>query len=163
MSILSVIHDKMVDMDTLLMRLAHWRLKNQKIVFTNGCFDLIHRGHIEYLALTANKGDRLVIGLNTDNSVKLNKGPNRPLNDENSRALALSALSFVDAVVLFEDKTPEAIIEKIKPDVLAKGADYDKKSVVGANFVESYGGKVELIPMTEGYSTTALINKINET
>ena len=163
MSILSVIHDKMVDMDTLLMRLAHWRLKNQKIVFTNGCFDLIHRGHIEYLALTANKGDRLVIGLNTDNSVKLNKGPNRPLNDENSRALALSALSFVDAVLLFDDKTPETIIEKIKPDVLAKGADYDKKSVVGANFVESYGGKVELIPMTEGYSTTALINKINET
>ncbi len=163
MSILSVIHDKMVDMDTLLMRLAHWRLKNQKIVFTNGCFDLIHRGHIEYLALTANKGDRLVIGLNTDNSVKLNKGPNRPLNDENSRALALSALSFVDAVLLFDDKTPETIIEKIKPDVLAKGADYDKKSVVGANFVESYGGKVELIPLTEGYSTTALINKINET
>ena len=138
-------------------------LKNQKIVFTNGCFDLIHRGHIEYLALTANKGDRLVIGLNTDNSVKLNKGPNRPLNDENSRALALSALSFVDAVLLFDDKTPETIIEKIKPDVLAKGADYDKKSVVGANFVESYGGKVELIPLTEGYSTTALINKINET
>ncbi len=163
MSVLSVIHDKMVDIDALLMRLAHWRLKNQKIVFTNGCFDIIHRGHIEYLALTANKGDRLVIGLNTDNSVKLNKGPNRPLNDENSRALALSALSFVDAVLLFDDKTPETIIEKIKPDVLAKGADYDKKSVVGANFVESYGGKVELIPMTEGYSTTALINKINET
>ena len=163
MSVLSVIHDKMVDIDALLMRLAHWRLKNQKIVFTNGCFDIIHRGHIEYLALTANEGDRLIIGLNTDNSVKLNKGPNRPLNDENSRALALSALSFVDAVVLFEDKTPEAIIEKIKPDVLAKGADYDKKSVVGANFVESYGGKVELIPLTEGYSTTTLINKINET
>ena len=153
----------MLEEKKILEHVTSVRKTNSKIVFTNGCFDLIHRGHIEYLALTANKGDRLVIGLNTDNSVKLNKGPNRPLNDENSRALALSALSFVDAVLLFDDKTPETIIEKIKPDVLAKGADYDKKSVVGANFVESYGGKVELIPLTEGYSTTALINKINET
>ena len=163
MNILACLQDKMVEIEVLLKRLAHWRLKNQKIVFTNGCFDILHRGHIEYLALAGNEGDRLIIGLNTDESVKANKGPKRPLNDENSRALALSALSFVDAVVLFDDKTPEAIIKQIKPDVLAKGADYDKKSIVGATFVESYGGKVERIPLTEGYSTTALINKINET
>jgi rfaE bifunctional protein nucleotidyltransferase chain/domain len=123
----------------------------------------LHRGHIEYLAKAASKGCKLIVGLNTDDSVKRNKGEERPLNDQYSRALSLSALGFVAGVVLFDEDTPIEIIKKIKPDILVKGADYELENIVGADYVQAQGGKVEAIPLTEGYSTTELINKIKHT
>ena len=163
MSSLEALQDKIANEAKIIQRISHWRLKNAKIIFTNGCFDILHRGHIEYLAKAASKGGKLIVGLNTDASVKRNKGEDRPLNDEYSRALSLSALGFVAGVVLFDEDTPIEIIKKIKPDVLVKGADYNIKNIVGADYVLATGGKVETIPLTEGYSTTELINKIKHT
>ena len=129
-----------------------------KLVFTNGCFDILHRGHVEYLAKAADMGDVLVVGLNTDASVKRLKGEGRPVNDQEARALVLASLSFVDAVVLFDEDTPYELIKAIRPDVLVKGADYKPEEIVGYDIVTSYGGKVETVPLVEGYSTTSLLN-----
>jgi len=137
------------------------RFKSRKIVFTNGCFDIIHKGHIYYLAEASKFGDHLVIGLNTDASVKRIKGPGRPLVDQDSRALALSALSFVSAVVLFDEDTPLELIKTVRPDFLVKGGDYRPEDIVGYDFVTSYGGKVLALDLIEGYSTTEIIRKIN--
>jgi D-beta-D-heptose 7-phosphate kinase/D-beta-D-heptose 1-phosphate adenosyltransferase len=137
-------------------------LKDKKVVFTNGCFDLIHRGHVKYLKESRKKGDVLIVGLNTDRSVRALKGDSRPFIDEESRAFVLSNLSCVDYVVLFDQDTPLEIIKKIRPAVLTKGKDYEKKEVVGKDFVESYGGKVELIPLEEDCSTTAIARRIKE-
>lgn len=148
-----------------------WRLKEQTIVFTNGCFDILHRGHIEYLAQTSDFADKLIVAVNTDSSVKkLNKGDSRPIQDENSRALIIAALDFVDAVVIFNEDTPFELINTIKPNVLVKGGDYDanctdksdKKYIVGSDVVKANGGKVEVIQFVEGYSTSKIEDKIKK-
>jgi rfaE bifunctional protein nucleotidyltransferase chain/domain len=142
--------------------LAYWRFKDRKIVFTNGCFDILHRGHIEYLIQAASLGDELIIGLNTDESVRILKGNSRPINDEQSRAIALASLQFVSAVVLFAETTPLELIKFVKPHVLVKGGDYKPEDIVGSDFVLSYNGQVEIIPFFEGFSTTKLINELNK-
>ena len=140
--------------------LKSWKTKNQKLVFTNGCFDILHRGHIDYLDKTAALGDKLIVGLNTDSSVKTLKGKKRPFIDEKSRAILIASLEMVDAVILFSDETPYDLINKIKPDVLTKGKDYEIEEIAGFDIVLEKGGKVETIEFTKGFSTTSLIEKI---
>jgi D-glycero-beta-D-manno-heptose 1-phosphate adenylyltransferase len=140
--------------------LAIWRFKGYKIVFTNGCFDLLHLGHLDYLAKAAGKGDKLVVGLNTDSSVTRLKGPDRPITDQHSRAMILAAMNFVSMVVLFDEETPYKLITKIQPDILVKGADYNPVDIVGYNVVMAKGGKVETIEFLPGYSTSAIEAKI---
>ena len=133
----------------------------KKIVFTNGCFDILHAGHIDYLSQAAKLGDKLIVGLNDDASVRKLKGDKRPINNFENRRLLIESLSFVDEVIGFTEDTPEKLIKSIKPDVLVKGADYTKRDIVGAKFVESYGGKVRTIDFKYEVSTTSLLNKIN--
>ena len=140
--------------------LKRWKKSGDKIVFTNGCFDLVHRGHIDYLAKAANLGDRLIIGLNSDDSVTRLKGIGRPLVDEESRAFLLASLYFVDAVILFSDDTPEILIGKILPDFLVKGNDYAITEIAGHEVVLANGGKVVTIILLPGFSSTGIINKI---
>ena len=132
----------------------------KKIVFTNGCFDILHRGHIEYLSMARDLGVVLIIGLNTDDSVKRIKGEGRPVQDETSRALILASLRFVEAIILFDEDTPYDLISMIKPDVLVKGGDYTEETIVGADIVKANGGEVVTIPLVEGYSTSGLIEVI---
>ncbi len=138
------------------------KLKNKKIVFSNGCFDILHAGHVRYLSLAKSKGDVLIIGLNSDSSVKRLKGPKRPINCQKDRAQVLSALESVDFVVYFSDDTPIKLIKLIKPDVLVKGSDWKNKNIVGSDIVKSSGGKVLTVPFLPGRSTTATINKIGK-
>jgi len=133
--------------------------KTHKLVFTNGCFDILHRGHIYYLSRARALGDILVVGLNTDTSVSKLKGPGRPLNDEQARAEVLGGLAFVDHIILFSEETPLKLISHLKPDVLIKGGDYRKEDIVGYDEVRSWGGRVETIPLLEGYSSTSIIDK----
>jgi D-glycero-beta-D-manno-heptose 1-phosphate adenylyltransferase len=137
-----------------------WQNARKKVVFTNGVFDLLHIGHITYLAKAAELGDKLIIGLNSDNSVKRIKGENRPVNDQGNRAALLAALFFVDAVVVFEDDTPLNLISTLLPDILVKGADYAIENIVGAKEVIANGGEVKTIDFVEGYSSTSIIEKI---
>jgi rfaE bifunctional protein nucleotidyltransferase chain/domain len=137
-----------------------WRNANERIVFTNGCFDLLHLGHVDYLAKTKDLGERLIIGVNTDSSVKRLKGEHRPLQDENSRLHILAALQSVDAVVLFDEDTPYELIKEIEPDILVKGADYKIENIVGYDIVVSRGGSVQTIEFIEGYSTTLIEKRI---
>lgn len=137
-------------------------LHRQKIVFTNGCFDILHRGHITYLAQARQLGDLLVVGLNSDASVRRLKGPERPVNDEQSRALLLAALEMVDYVVLFEENTPYNLILKVKPDLLVKGGDYDIHNIVGADFVRQRGGEVRTIPFVQGFSSSSIIDHLKQ-
>lgn len=137
-----------------------WRFRNERIVFTNGCFDILHRGHVEYLAKAAALGTKLIVGLNTDASVRRLKGNSRPVNDEQSRALVLASLLFVDEVILFDTDTPRELIEFVQPDVLVKGGDYRPEDIVGHDIVTARGGEVVTIPLTEGYSTTSIIEKM---
>ncbi|NEU08995.1 D-glycero-beta-D-manno-heptose 1-phosphate adenylyltransferase [Flavihumibacter sp. R14] len=137
-----------------------WRFTDQKIVFTNGCFDLLHLGHIDYLAKAADLGNRLVIGLNSDSSTSGIKGPGRPITDQLSRSTLLAALSFVDAVVLFDQSTPLDLIKAVMPDVLVKGADYSIDQIVGADLVLATGGEVKTIEFLPGYSTSAIESRI---
>lgn len=140
-----------------------WRMKGDRIVFTNGCFDILHRGHVEYLQEAAALGDRLVIGLNTDASVRrLGKGDGRPYNDQESRAKVLAALRLVDAVVLFDQDTPLELIQAIGPDVLVKGGDYTEEQIVGAEVVKARGGEVHSLKLVEGFSTTGLVDRIRD-
>lgn len=136
-------------------------LHRQKIVFTNGCFDVLHFGHVYYLQQARQLGDLLAVGLNSDASVKRLKGDSRPINGERERAYVLAALAFVDYVVVFEEDTPEMIIKKVKPDVLVKGGDYEISNIVGADFVQQNGGIVTTIPFVEGFSSTQIIEKLN--
>lgn len=149
-------------------QIRNWKSKGEKIVFTNGVFDILHVGHVDYLEKAKGLGDRLVIGLNSDESVRsLGKGPERPINPEAARARLLEALRFVDAVILFSDTTPKALIVSLMPDVLAKGGDYDpsvrdqdnKRYIVGSDEVIQNGGEVRTIPLVEGFSTTKIIEK----
>ena len=132
----------------------------RKVVFTNGCFDILHAGHVRYLERAKRLGDILVVGMNTDRSVRKIKGSGRPIVAEKDRATLLSALKMVDYVVLFDEPTPIRLIEAIKPDVLVKGSDWKKRDIVGADFVESYGGKVRRIGLLKGRSTTDVVKKI---
>ena len=141
-------------------KLAYWRFKEDKIVFTNGCFDILHKGHIEYLAKAANLGDVLIVGLNSDESVRRLKGEDRPVLDEESRAMALASIGFVDNVVIFDEDTPYELIKKIQPDVLVKGADYNEDDIVGADIVKAKGGEIKTIEFVDGYSTSKIIDKI---
>lgn len=140
-----------------------WKYMGLKTVFTNGCFDIIHLGHIDYLARAASLGGKLVIGLNTDASVSKLKGPNRPVQDEKSRALILAALQFVDAVILFDEETPKELISFLIPDILVKGSDYSIDQIIGADVVLNNGGKVETMDFVPGYSTSKIIEKIKTT
>jgi D-beta-D-heptose 7-phosphate kinase / D-beta-D-heptose 1-phosphate adenosyltransferase len=153
------IDDKVVGLAPLLTRVAAWRSDGRRIVFTNGCFDILHVGHIRLLEAARRKGDRLVVGLNSDESVRRLKGPSRPIVGESERAGVLAAMSAVDAVVLFAEDTPLRLIETIRPDVLVKGGDYIEENVVGAREVRAWGGRVELIPLVPGTSTTQMIRK----
>ena len=140
--------------------MEQWKSQNPSIVFTNGCFDLLHYGHLHYLAAARDLGDRLVVGLNSANSVKRLKGAHRPLNDELTRQHLLAALAFVDAVVVFEEDTPFELIKRIKPHILVKGGDYALHQIVGADIVLENGGQVLSLPFIEGYSTTQLEQRI---
>ncbi len=153
--------NKILDLSSYRILLKDLKKLGHKIVFTNGCFDILHLGHITYLEEAKAKGDILVVGLNSDDSVKRLKGPERPIKDEKSRASILAALSSVDVVIIFEDDTPISLIKAVQPDILVKGGDYKKQQIVGADFVECTGGQVVIIPFLEGHSSTDLINKLN--
>lgn len=154
------IEHKIMDRTALLRYCRSQQVSGKKIVFTNGCFDILHHGHLDLLAKAANEGNVLVLGLNSDASVQRLKGAERPINKETDRAFQLASLLCVDAVCLFEEDTPLSLIEYIKPDVLVKGGDYTIDTIVGAEEVMAYGGKVTIIPFVDGYSTTGLIGKI---
>ncbi len=156
------IADKIVTEKELLQKLNVWRLLGKTIVFSNGCFDILHAGHIASLSEAAQHGDVLVIGVNADVSVKKIKGDNRPLNDENSRSLLLASLSMVDAVIIFSEDTPLEIIKMIQPNVLVKGGDYSIDQIAGSKEVIAGGGKVIINPVINGFSTTSIIQKIKK-
>lgn len=166
---LEIVQSKIYSLDTISKHNYFWKFKTQKIIFTNGCFDIVHRGHIDYLAKASDLGDILVVGLNSDASVKRQgKSISRPLQDEQSRALIIASLHFVNAVIIFDEDTPLNLITAIKPDILVKGADYDaeeknkenKKYIVGSDVVRNSGGKVMTIDYLQGYSTTIIEQKI---
>jgi len=146
------------ELDDILLQI---REKGLTIGFTNGCFDILHKGHIRYLADASDLADVFIIGLNTDSSVKRLKGPNRPLQDQESRAISLSALVFIDYVVMFGEDTPLELLKIIRPNILVKGGDYQVETIVGYDLVTSYGGKVITLPLVKGYSTTSIIKKIS--
>lgn len=136
--------------------------RDKKIVFTNGCFDLVHQGHISYLSRSRDLGDLLVIGLNSDASVRRLKGPSRPIMDQDSRALLLAAFEFVDFVTFFDQDTPLELIQMVQPDLLVKGGDYNPDLIVGADFVRQQGGDVVVLPFVEGFSTTQIVNRLTQ-
>ncbi|MEX0813561.1 MAG: D-glycero-beta-D-manno-heptose 1-phosphate adenylyltransferase [Chitinophagales bacterium] len=152
---------KIFDKAALKRKINLWRFRDDKIVFTNGCFDLLHAGHISTIAQAADFGDRLVLGLNSDSSVKRLKGESRPLQNEQNRAILLAAMHCVDAVVVFEEDTPEDLIKFILPDVLVKGGDYKPEEVVGADIVLKNGGEIKLAEFLPGFSSSGLIEQIN--
>ena len=161
MTKLEIIKNKVLTSENLNQTLSIWRFKSKKIVFTNGVFDLLHLGHIDYLSKAKDLGDILIIGVNTDSSAKrLGKGSNRPITDEVSRSTIIAALNFVDAVVLFSEDTPYELIKIVQPDVLVKGADYKPEEIVGYDVVTAKGGKIETIEFLAGYSTTGIEKKI---
>ena len=160
MSKLENIQHKIFSLEQLKASLNIWRLLEKKIVFTNGCFDLLHLGHIDYLAKAADLADKLVIGLNSDFSTNILKGPNRPITDEHSRSLILASFSFVDAVILFDDQTPLELIKLVRPDILVKGSDYTIEQIIGSDIVLQNGGQVKTIDYLPGYSTTLIEEKI---
>ena len=157
---LEIIQQKIYTIDNLVRLANQWHMLSKKIVFTNGCFDIMHQGHNTYLLQAAEFGNKMIVAVNTDHSVKKLKGEKRPIIDQNSRAFNLACQTYVDAVILFDEDTPLDLILKLKPDVLVKGGDYTIETIVGANEVKQYGGEVKIIPFLEGYSSTAVINKI---
>ena len=159
---IEVIKNKLIDIENIKSKLAYWRFLNKKIVFTNGCFDILHLGHIKYLSEAANMGDILIIGLNSDSSVKKIKGNGRPINNQDSRSMLLASLFFVDSVIIFDEETPADLIEKIKPDILVKGNDYKENEIVGADIVKRNNGKVVTVELVEGYSSSNIINKVKD-
>ena len=151
---------KICDLPELIQKVSTWKQQKQKIVFTNGCFDLLHAGHVTYLEAAKKRGDKLILGLNTDRSVSALKGPARPVVNENDRARVLAALESVDAVILFDEDTPLNLISAIQPNIIAKGSDYTANQVVGGKEVLSWGGEIALIDLVAGRSTTGIINKM---
>lgn len=158
----AAIPTKIFSPTNLLMQIKRWRLAGKKIVFTNGVFDILHEGHIASLCEAALQGDILIVGLNADTSVKRLKGPERPVNNEQARALLLASLLMTDAVVLFEEDTPKKLIASILPDVLVKGGDYTVEQIAGASDVLQNGGRVHIAAMLQGISTTAIIEKMQQ-
>lgn len=148
------------DRSKILSVIEQWNQDGETVVFTNGCFDILHKGHIDYLFEASKFADRMVIGLNTDASVRALKGQGRPVNDNTARATLMAALGFVDMVVFFEEETPKELIDVVQPDVLTKGSDYEPKNIVGYDTVMAKGGEVKTIDLTDGFSTTALIERI---
>lgn len=157
---LTYIQSKILNEEGLQHKLALWRFQGKRMVFTNGCFDLLHQGHLQSLTAARDMGDILIIGLNTDASVKRLKGQSRPIQDEHTRAMVLAALECVDAVVLFDEDTPQQLIEAVTPNILVKGGDYKAEEVVGYNHVTEHGGEVRIIPILEGHSTTATTKRM---
>ncbi len=163
LSLLQLHHDqlgKARPTAALLKELQAHRRQGKTVVFTNGCFDILHAGHVAYLRAAAKLGDLLVVGLNSDASIRRLKGEDRPVNQQDDRLMVLSELQSIDYLVVFDDDTPMQLIEAIRPDVLAKGADYTRETVVGHEVVEAHGGRVELIDLVEGRSTTNIIRKL---
>ena len=160
MSSLNNLKNKFFSLKELMLQCQNWKDNNNKIVFTNGCFDLVHKGHVEVLAKTSDLGDKLIIGLNSDKSISNIKGPSRPIIEENSRKLLLASFSFIDAIILFDEETPYNLINTLKPDVLAKGGDYKIKDIVGSDIVKKYGGNVITIPLTPNFSSSNIIDRI---
>lgn len=159
---LEIVKSKVLDDLALSRHLAIWKFFKKKVVFTNGCFDILHAGHITLLAKARDLGDVLIVGVNSDESVRRLKGEGRPINGIEERTLMLASLIFVDAVVVFDEDTPENLIKKVKPEVLVKGSDYQESEIVGAEFVKSYGGEVVRIPLVEGLSTSQILEKIKK-
>lgn len=161
MDFLTFAKNKIVEEQTgLYQTLCQWQFKGEKIVFTNGCFDIVHQGHIEYLSKAASLGTKLIIGLNTDSSVRRLKGESRPVNNEYSRALLLSSLLFVNKVVCFDEDTPLELIRYIQPDILVKGSDYKPENIVGYDIVKAKGGEIATIDFVNGFSSTSILNKL---
>ncbi|MDI9858816.1 MULTISPECIES: D-glycero-beta-D-manno-heptose 1-phosphate adenylyltransferase [Bacteroidota] len=154
--------DKICTLEQAINQVEKWQSEGKKIVFTNGCFDIVHLGHIDYLEKARKLGDKLVLGLNTDASVNRLKGPTRPVVNEYARSRMMAAFEFVDTVILFDEPTPLQVIEQVKPDILVKGDDYTVENIVGSDFVLAKGGEVKTISLVEGYSTTSLIQKIKQ-
>ncbi|MFC2124389.1 D-glycero-beta-D-manno-heptose 1-phosphate adenylyltransferase [Bacteroidota bacterium] len=157
-----VTRNKILTAEELKTRVRKWKDQGFKVVFTNGCFDILHLGHIDYLEKSRQQGDKLVIGLNTDKSVSRLKGQGRPVQNEETRARILAALEFVDAVTYFDQQTPYELIKTIVPDILVKGKDYKIEEIVGYDIVTANGGKVVTIDLVDGYSTTEIIEKIRK-
>jgi rfaE bifunctional protein nucleotidyltransferase chain/domain len=151
---------KLFHLPAMQAQITEWKQQGEKVVFTNGVFDLIHIGHITYLAKAAELGHKLIIGLNSDDSVRRLKGPTRPVNNQQSRAMLLAAFFYVDAIVVFDEDTPQQLISTLLPDVLVKGADYHIENIAGAKEVLANGGEVKTITFVDGYSSTGIINKI---
>jgi len=169
MSKIDFLKSRIVTLEEAQRKIGIWRIKDETIVFTNGCFDILHKGHVTYLAKAADLGNRLIVGVNSDDSVRRQgKGDERPINHEHARLTLLAALTFVDLVVLFNGDTPEELINLLIPDILVKGADYDpnekdknsKKHIVGSEIVIAHGGKVSVIDLEEGFSTTGIVQKL---
>jgi rfaE bifunctional protein nucleotidyltransferase chain/domain len=159
---LNKIQSKIHSLENLKQRLKVWSLFSKKIVFTNGCFDILHLGHIDYLTKAADAGDVLIVGVNGDNSVRRLKGPHRPINTEQQRSTIIASLHFVDAVIIFHEDTPYELIKLVEPDVLVKGSDYKPEEIVGSDIVKQKGGVVKTIDFLKGYSTTSIEARIKE-
>lgn len=162
MQMLDLIRSKVLDAAALNRQLAVWRLKSKKIVFTNGCFDILHLGHVDYLAKASDQGDVLIVGVNSDASTKKLKGAQRPINNEEQRSMLIASLHFVDAVVIFNEDTPYELVKTVQPDVLVKGADYAPEKIAGYDIVTAKGGKVITIELLPGYSTTLIEERIKK-
>ena len=157
---LNKLKTKIFHIEDLSQIIKEWRLNGDKIIFTNGCYDLIHLGHLEILARSADLGDKLIVGINSDMSIKKIKGDSRPIIEEDSRAKQLAAIEFIDAVILFNEDTPYDLISFINPDIITKGGDYKKNDVIGKELMNKKAGEVVIIPLTQGYSTTSILEKI---
>ena len=162
MPLISKIRKKIINTDNLILKVSQWKKNKMKVSFTNGCFDILHLGHLEILTKSKEFGDRLIVAVNSDESVRKLKGKARPINDFQTRSNILASFSFVDYVVEFSDDTPKKLIQIIKPDFLIKGGDYKKKDIVGNDIVSSYGGETIIIPLIDGLSSTNTINKLNK-
>ena len=162
MPLISKVREKIITTDNLALKVSQWKKNKMKVAFTNGCFDILHMGHLEILTKSKEFGDRLIVAVNSDESVRKLKGKERPINDFQTRSNMLASFSFVDYVVEFSDDTPKKLIQIIKPDFLIKGGDYKKKNIVGNDIVSSYGGETIIIPLIDGLSSTNTINKLNK-
>ena len=162
MPLISKVREKIITTDNLVLKVSQWKKNKMKVAFTNGCFDILHLGHLEILTKSKEFGDRLIVAVNSDASVRKLKGKERPINDFQTRSNMLASFSFVDYVVEFSDDTPKKLIQIIKPDFLIKGGDYKKKNIVGNDIVSSYGGETIIIPLIDGLSSTNTINKLNK-